>query len=123
MPEYYEILTPAEIVYLRHTLGWSQRRLGAFLGITYATVQRWETGTYEPKPWAAALLFKLWIDVFGTYEGPYLELEREPEHSGPQPSQSDEALRQLGALLLTGGIGYLVFKALSGESEEAGDGE
>ncbi|MEM1055735.1 MAG: helix-turn-helix domain-containing protein [Bacteroidota bacterium] len=121
MPEYYEILTPAEIIYLRHTLGWSQRRLGAFLGITYATVQRWESGAYEPKPWAAALLYKLWLDVFGTYEGPYPELEDEPEHYGPQPAQSDEALRHLGALLLTGGIGYLVLKALSGDSEQSED--
>ncbi|MEM1057280.1 MAG: helix-turn-helix domain-containing protein [Bacteroidota bacterium] len=121
MPDYFYLLTPAEIAYLRGALGWSQRRLGEALGRDGATISRWESGLYEPEEWAAIALYKLWIDVFGSYDGPYVELE---PPSAPVPARSDDALRQFAGLLLAGGIGYLFLRALdSGEDSEDNDSE
>ena len=37
-------LTPAEIRFLRKSLGWSGRELGAYMGAAGETVSRWENG-------------------------------------------------------------------------------
>lgn len=80
--------------------------MGDFLGRDAATVSRWETGRYPPEEWAAAVLYRLWIGLYGVYQGPYTDLE------STSATRSDDALRNLGSLLLTAGLGYFIVKGL-----------
>lgn len=52
-------MTPAEIVSLRQALNLSQVELAARLGVSPASVHRWETGKTEPTPLAMRQLNKL----------------------------------------------------------------
>ena len=107
-------LSPAEIRHLRSQLGWSQGRLGHFLSRDAATVSRWESGRYEPEEWAAGVLYKLWTDVFGSYDGPYADLEQ------TEVTFSKSSTTDLGKTLLKlGVIGFIAFGAelLGGDDE------
>lgn len=101
------VLQSYEIKHLRETLGWSQARMGKFLGRDGGTISRWETG-HEPDELAAAALFGVWEDVFGPYEGPYPVTYSQP------PAKSDDLLKQLGQMLLVGGAAFFIAKGLSG---------
>ena len=46
------VIKPAEIKLLRQRLRLSQKRLAEELGVTLATVGRWECGIREPSPLA-----------------------------------------------------------------------
>lgn len=110
MPDYdIPVLLPAEIRYLRRTLGWSQVRLGAFLDRDAATISRWESGIYAPDALAAGVLYRLWMHVF---EGIEYKDEEPREPVRPQPTKEFDALRELGKLLLTVGVTYVIAKGL-----------
>lgn len=49
-------LAPAEIRYLRKSLGWSGRDFASYLGVTPESVSRWENGHDEMGPQADRLL-------------------------------------------------------------------
>lgn len=86
--------------------------MGAFLGRDGATVSRWEAGLYQPEEWTAAVLYRLWLDLFESYDGPYAL------PTDVTASRTDSALKDLGALLLTLGVGYFIVKGLEDEDDE-----
>jgi putative transcriptional regulator len=51
-------LRATDIRLIRERLGKTQEQFAAYLGVTVATVSRWETGDYKPSPMALALLDK-----------------------------------------------------------------
>ena len=116
VPDYdIPTLLPAEIRHLRLAFGWSQVRMGEFLGYDAATISRWESGHYVPDPLAAGVLYRLWNHAFGD--------ERQFAEEVPSPPASD-ALRSLGALLLGAGVAYVIAKGLENlDDEEDGDNE
>lgn len=52
-------MTPAHIVTLRATLGWSQSRLARELGLNRSTICKWESGQHPIPPMAQKLLAQL----------------------------------------------------------------
>lgn len=48
---------------LRERLGWSQASLARELGVSPATVSRWERGTRQPSPQARRRLLPLWLEA------------------------------------------------------------
>ena len=52
-------MLPAEISLLRSNLGYTQEEFARALGVSFATVNRWERGHYQPSRLAAAQLEKL----------------------------------------------------------------
>lgn len=112
MPGYdIPVLLPLEIRHLRRALGWSQVRLGDFLGRDAATISRWELGHYAPDPLAAGVLYRLWMHVF---EGVEYRDEEPRQPVRPHPTKSYDALEALGGLLLTAGVMYVIAKGLEG---------
>lgn len=115
MPDYgIPTLLPAEIRHLRLAFGWSQVRLGEFLGCDGATVSRWESGQHVPDLLTAGVLYRLWVHAFG--EEPQL-IEEVP------PPPASDGLRALGALLLGAGVGYVIAKGLENLDDDGDDDE
>ncbi len=100
-------LAPNEIQHLRKALGWSQTKMGQFFGRDGGTVQRWEAGRYDPEPAHNGVLYQLWIEVFGSYDGPYQFPTAE------KPERADESLKLLAKALLIGGAAYFIVKGLA----------
>lgn len=48
-----------EIKALRHRLGWTQERMARELGVSFATVNRWENGKATPSSLAEQALHRL----------------------------------------------------------------
>lgn len=113
MPDYaIPTLLPAEIRHLRLAFGWSQVRMGEFLGYDAATISRWESGHYVPDPLAAGVLYRLWNHAFGD--------ERQFVEAVP-PAPASDGLRALGALLLGAGVAYVIAKGFENLEDEDGD--
>lgn len=83
----------SQIIYLRETLGLSQRDLARALGVAPVTVLRWESGTNQPT-------------------GLQLEVIR-ALHSSAMSVEGDAAKRAIAAGLVGMGIGALLFWALT----------
>jgi DNA-binding transcriptional regulator YiaG len=49
-------MNQTEIILLRKALKWSQEELARKLGVSFATVNRWENGDRKPSPNSAKLL-------------------------------------------------------------------
>ena len=49
-------MTPAEVMALRKSLGWTQEQMAQQLGVTWTSVQRWETSKVKPSPMAVRAL-------------------------------------------------------------------
>ena len=45
----------------RHAKGWTQEQLARNLGVSWNTVQRWESGKTKPSPLAMEKL-RIWLD-------------------------------------------------------------
>lgn len=97
---------PHEIRHLRNAIGWTQARLGDFLGCDPATVSRWESGHLTPDVVTSGVLFRLWADVFGPYEGPYAE------PLPPLPRHARDQMRELGSTLFAAGVVLFLMKGL-----------
>ena len=109
-------IAPREIQHLRESLGWSQVKLARFLEKNSATVSRWEAGHFAPDAITNSVLMRLWIDVFGSYEGPYLF----EEESAPLATKNESLLASIGKALLVGGVTYFIVKGLSAEEDQDG---
>jgi putative transcriptional regulator len=55
-------MTSKEIKALRDRLGWSQERLAQEMGVSFTTVNRWETGKCKPSQLAEAWMRELGDD-------------------------------------------------------------
>jgi transcriptional regulator with XRE-family HTH domain len=98
---------------LRASLGWSQVKLARFLEKNSATVSRWEAGHFAPDAITNSVLVRLWIDVFGSYEGPYVF----EDESAPEATKSSSLLVDIGKALLVGGVTYFIVKGLTEEKD------
>ena len=54
-----EVPAAKRVLKLRQQVGWTQARLAEHLGVTQATVNRWERGRKTPSPLAAGLIERL----------------------------------------------------------------
>lgn len=59
-------MTGEEIKKLRIKLGVSQERFGQLLGVTWGTIQRWETGKFKPSHLALEKLKQIQEGDHGT---------------------------------------------------------
>jgi len=119
--EYHPLppLQPHEIRYLRETLDWSQAKMADFLGRTKATVSRWELGYYTPDEVTLGVLHKLWMELFGEYEGPYANMyESAPAERAPDLIARQDVVSTIGKALLIGGVAFFLAKGLRIDKED-----
>jgi len=57
-------MTPSTLVRLRRQRGLTQEALAAELGVSFATVNRWERGRFSPSPAARRRLTE-WLKEYG----------------------------------------------------------
>ena len=53
-----------KVKHCRNIMGWTQEQLARNLGVSWNTVQRWESGKTSPSPLAMEKLQELLKDVF-----------------------------------------------------------
>lgn len=112
-------LQPHEIRYLRESLGWSQAKLGDFLGKTKVTIHRWEQGQFAPDEVTLGVLHRLWIEVFGEYEGPYANMyAANTSAQAPSTQLHNDKLATVAKALLIGGVAFFLAKGLMIDEEE-----
>ncbi len=93
--------------------------MAQFLSKDKGTISRWESGQFEPDELTLGVLHRLWLKVFGEYEGPYkIEFETEKPAANPAPQKSKDALEVIGKALLIGGVAFFIAKGLKISKEE-----
>ncbi len=110
-------LQPHELRYLRESLGWSQAKMGSFLGKTKVTVHRWEQGQFAPDDVTLGALHRLWYEVFGDYEGPYKNMYAGQEPA-PAPLVAADKLATVAQALLIGGVAFFLAKGIMVSDDE-----
>lgn len=93
--------------------------MGDFLGKTKVSIHRWEHGQFAPDEVTLGVLHKLWLEVFGEYEGPYENMyEAQAGHAAPSTQVEPGKLSTMAKALLIGGVAFFLAKGLMIDDED-----
>lgn len=93
-------ISSKEIKQLRNELGWSQAKLGKYLGYNPTTINAWEHGTRPPEPMQDALL------------------ELRSQLNQVQEEQKQKFIQGLTVAAATGGFVALMFYLANQQNDE-----